>query len=76
LATYKALIELYQAGEVSFKNVVTFNMDEYIGIPADHPESYRSFMYNNFFNHIDIQEENINLLNGNTDDHDAECKRY
>ncbi|OXE28648.1 glucosamine-6-phosphate deaminase, partial [Vibrio parahaemolyticus] len=51
-------------------------MDEYIGIPADHPESYRSFMYNNFFNHIDIQEENINLLNGNTDNHEAECKRY
>lgn len=76
LATYKRLIELYKAGEVSFKHVVTFNMDEYIGIPADHPESYRSFMFNNFFNHIDIQEENINLLNGNTDDHDAECKRY
>ncbi|UXI02064.1 glucosamine-6-phosphate deaminase [Photobacterium sp. TY1-4] len=76
LATYKRLIELYKAGEVSFKHVVTFNMDEYIGIPADHPESYRSFMYNNFFNHIDIQEENINLLNGNTLDHEAECQRY
>ncbi|MEJ2762682.1 glucosamine-6-phosphate deaminase [Photobacterium sp. MCCC 1A19761] len=76
LATYKRLIDLYKAGEVSFKHVVTFNMDEYIGIPADHPESYRSFMYNNFFNHIDIQEENINLLNGNTLDHEAECQRY
>nr|WP_086940811.1 glucosamine-6-phosphate deaminase [Thaumasiovibrio occultus] len=76
LATYKRLIELYNQGEVSFKHVVTFNMDEYIGISADHPESYRSFMYNNFFSHIDIQEENINLLNGNTDDHDAECQRY
>ncbi|MEZ8096349.1 glucosamine-6-phosphate deaminase [Photobacterium swingsii] len=76
LTTYKRLIELYEAGEVSFKHVVTFNMDEYIGISADHPESYRSFMYGNFFNHIDIQEENINLLNGNTDDHEAECQRY
>lgn len=76
LATYKRLIELYNAGEVSFKHVVTFNMDEYIGIPADHPESYRSFMYNNFFKYIDIQEENINLLNGNADDHEAECQRY
>ncbi|GAB6260045.1 glucosamine-6-phosphate deaminase [Photobacterium sp. R1] len=76
LATYKRLIELYNAGEVSFKHVVTFNMDEYVSLPSDHPESYRSFMYNNFFNHIDIQEENINLLNGNTDDHSAECKRY
>ncbi|MDO6497460.1 glucosamine-6-phosphate deaminase [Photobacterium sanguinicancri] len=76
LTTYKRLIELYEAGEVSFKHVVTFNMDEYIGISADHPESYRSFMYGNFFNHIDIQEENINLLNGNTDNHEAECQRY
>ncbi|MDN3612308.1 glucosamine-6-phosphate deaminase [Vibrio ostreicida] len=76
LATYKALIELYRVGKVSFEHVVTFNMDEYIGIPADHPESYRSFMYNHFFNHVDIKEENINLLNGNTDDHDMECQRY
>ena len=72
LATYKELIKLYQAGEVSFKNVVTFNMDEYVGLPKEHPESYHSFMYNNFFNHIDIQEKNINILDGNTDDHDAE----
>ncbi len=76
LNTYKRLIELYKQGEVSFKHVVTFNMDEYCSIPADHPESYRSFMYNNFFNHVDIQEKNINLLNGNTLDHTAECKRY
>ena len=76
LSTYQRLIELYKEGEVSFKHVVTFNMDEYIGIPSDHPESYRTFMYNNFFNHIDIQEENINLLNGNTTDHAAECQRY
>ncbi len=75
-ATYKRLIELYNQGEVSFKNVVTFNMDEYIGIPPEHPESYHSFMYKNFFNHVDMQEENINLLNGNTDDHEAECQRY
>ncbi|MCP4954323.1 glucosamine-6-phosphate deaminase [Photobacterium aquimaris] len=76
LATYKRLIELYQAGEVSFKHVVTFNMDEYVGMAADHPESYRNFMYNNFFNHVDMQEENINLLDGNTTDHQAECQRY
>lgn len=76
LATYKALIELHQAGKVSFKHVVTFNMDEYIGLAEDHPESYHSFMHKNFFDHIDIPAENINLLNGNTDDHDAECQRY
>ncbi|WP_105902477.1 glucosamine-6-phosphate deaminase [Vibrio gangliei] len=76
LNTYKQLIKLHKEGEVSFKHVVTFNMDEYVGLAADHPESYRSFMYENFFNHVDIQEKNINLLNGNTDDHEAECKRY
>lgn len=76
LVTYKALIELYKAGQVSFKHVVTFNMDEYVGLPEEHPESYHTFMYNNFFNHVDIQPENINLLNGNTADHDLECQRY
>ncbi|EKO3386503.1 glucosamine-6-phosphate deaminase [Vibrio fluvialis] len=76
LTTYKALIELYNEGKVSFKHVVTFNMDEYVGLPADHPESYRSFMYNNFFNRVDIQDQNINLLNGNTGDHDEECRQY
>ncbi|MGF1742260.1 glucosamine-6-phosphate deaminase [Vibrio profundum] len=76
LATYKALIEMHQAGKVSFKHVVTFNMDEYIGIPADHSESYRTFMYTNFFNHIDILNENINLLDGNAADNEVECQRY
>lgn len=76
LATYKALIEMHQAGKVSFKHVVTFNMDEYIGIPADHSESYRTFMYTNFFNHIDILDENINLLDGNAADNEVECQRY
>ncbi|MGH1408587.1 MAG: glucosamine-6-phosphate deaminase [Aeromonas sp.] len=76
LNTYKRLIELHKAGEVSFQNVVTFNMDEYVGLPEDHPESYHSFMHNNFFSHIDIRPENINILNGNAEDLVAECKRY
>lgn len=76
LKTYQELIRLHQAGEVSFKHVVTFNMDEYVDLPQDHPESYHSFMYKNFFNHIDIQPQNINILNGNTEDHDEECRRY
>ncbi|PSV50118.1 glucosamine-6-phosphate deaminase [Photobacterium indicum] len=76
LSTYKALIELHKAGEVSFENVVTFNMDEYVGIDPNHPESYRTFMHTNFFNHVDIKEENINLLDGQTDDIDGHCKEY
>ncbi|MGR5175491.1 glucosamine-6-phosphate deaminase [Vibrio parahaemolyticus] len=76
LSTYKALIKMHKAGDVSFKHVVTFNMDEYVGIDPEHPESYRSFMYNNFFNHVDIQDENINLLDGLADDIDAHCAAY
>ena len=76
IGTYKKLVELHKAGKVSFKNVVTFNMDEYIGISEDHPESYHYFMYHHFFNHIDIPRENINILNGNAPDLEAECQRY
>lgn len=76
LGTYKKLIVAYQRGEVSFKNVVTFNMDEYVGIPKEHPQSYHSFMWDNFFSHIDIQHENVNILNGNAPDLDAECQQY
>ncbi|GEA60596.1 glucosamine-6-phosphate deaminase [Vibrio comitans] len=76
LATYQALIAMHRSGLVSFNNVVTFNMDEYVGLPSDHPESYSSFMYNNFFDHIDIPQENINLLDGNAVDLEAECKIY
>jgi len=76
LGTYKKLIELYQEGQVSFKHVVTFNMDEYVGIPKEHVQSYYSFMWDNFFAHIDILPENANILNGNAPDLDAECEAY
>ena len=76
IGTYKELIHLYQIGKVSFKNVVTFNMDEYIGIPQDHPESYHTFMWSNFFSHIDIPAENVNILDGNADDLELECTTY
>ena len=76
LGMYKELIDLNKKGIVSFQNVVTFNMDEYVGLPKEHPESYYSFMWNNFFSHIDIKPENTNILNGNAADLDAECARY
>ncbi|MCU7496392.1 MAG: glucosamine-6-phosphate deaminase [Ignavibacteria bacterium] len=76
LGMYKELISLYKKGVVSFKNVVTFNMDEYVGIPEDHPESYHSFMWNNFFKHIDVKKENVNILNGNAEDLEQECENY
>ncbi len=76
IKTYNELIALHKAGEVSFSNVVTFNMDEYVGLPEEHPESYHSFMWNNFFNHIDIKPENVNILNGNAPDLAKECSNY
>ena len=76
LGMYRELIALNKAGVVSFKNVITFNMDEYIGLPKEHPESYHSFMWNNFFKHIDIQEDNVNILNGNATNLEQECQRY
>ena len=74
--TYAELIKMNQAGEISFKNVITFNMDEYVGLPEEHPESYHSFMANHFFNHVDVPKENINILNGNAKDLEAECAAY
>ena len=76
LGLYKHLIELYKAGKVSFENVVTFNMDEYVGLPEEHPESYHAFMATNFFNHVDCPKENIHILNGNAEDLEAECAHY
>ncbi len=83
LPTYRRLIELYQAGKVSFANVVTFNMDEYVGLDETHPQSYHYFMHENFFKHIDIKPENINILNGmakdlvkEAADYEAKIKQY
>ena len=68
LGMYRELIELNKTGKVSFENVITFNMDEYVNLPEDHPESYHSFMWNNFFSHINIKKENVHILNGNAKD--------
>jgi len=73
---YKCLVKAHKNGEVSFKNVITFNMDEYVGIPREHPESYHSFMYKHFFSHVDINPEHINILNGNAPDLEEECIAY
>jgi len=76
LGTYAELIRRHKAGEVSFRHVITFNMDEYIGLPKDHEQSYYTFMWTNFFSHIDILPENAHILNGNAEDIKAECERY
>ena len=76
LGLYTHLVEMNKAGKVSFQHVITFNMDEYVGLPEQHPESYHSFMWTNFFSHIDIKKENVHILNGNAPDLQAECAAY
>jgi len=76
LGMYRKLIELNKESKITFKNVVTFNMDEYVKLPQEHPESYHSFMWKNFFGQIDILRENVNILNGNAPDLEAECAGY
>lgn len=76
IPVYKELITRHKAGKISFQNVVTFNMDEYVGLPEGHPESYHYFMYENLFNYIDIPRENINILDGNANDLESECAKF
>lgn len=76
LGTYAELARMCAEGEISFKNVITFNMDEYVGLPESHPESYHSFMHKNLFDKIDIPSGNIHILNGNAPDLDQECEDY
>lgn len=76
LGVYQELIRLYEAGKVSFKYVVTFNMDEYVGLPPEHPQSYHYFMHDGFFSHIDINPRNIHILNGMAEDTEKECRDY
>ncbi len=76
LGVYKRLVQMNKAGTLSFKNVVTFNMDEYVGLPKENDQSYWYFMHDNLFDHIDIPAENINILNGMANDLEAECRHY
>jgi len=76
VGTYKELVRLNKAKKVTFRHVVTFNMDEYVGIPRDHPESYWSFMHHHLFDHIDIPEKQVNILDGNARDLEGECADY
>ena len=73
---YQKLVEFYRLGKVSFQHVITFNMDEYVGLPEDHPESYHAYMSQHLFNHIDIPPGHVHILNGNAVNLAAECDRY
>ena len=73
---YAEMVKGCKKGEIDFSDVHTFNLDEYIGLPVEHPQSYRNFMNTRLFNHINIKASNIDFLDGLTDDIDQECARY
>jgi glucosamine-6-phosphate deaminase len=73
---YRCVVEMYLRGLVSFRNVTTFNLDEYVGIPVHHPQSYHSYMKDHLFDHIDIANERTHLPNGSAADVNEECRRF
>ena len=76
IGVYRELISAFKEGKVSFSNVVTFNLDEYLGLDGDHPQSYKRFMKDNFFSFIDIRPENTHIPCGMTNDPEEECLSY
>lgn len=76
LLLYRRLVELHQANQLSFRHLVTFNLDEYVGLPAEHPQSYRAFMARHLFSQVDIPSTQVHLPDGNAADVEAECQRY
>ena len=76
IGTYKVLIERCAQGDLDFSQVKSINLDEYVGLSGEHDQSYRYFMNNNLFNHINIDKANTNVPNGLAEDVDAECARY
>lgn len=73
---YRELIKIHKDGKFSFKEVKTFNLDEYYGLDKDNTQSYHYYMMDNLFNHIDINIENVNIPNGMAEDIEVECKAY
>lgn len=76
IGLYKEMIEGYQSGELSYRNVRTWNLDEYIGLDRSHPQSCHTYMREKLFDHVDIPQENIHIPNGDAEDPEAECERY
>ncbi|WP_068747575.1 glucosamine-6-phosphate deaminase [Thermovenabulum gondwanense] len=76
LGMYQELVRLFQKGKVDFSKVVTFNLDEYVGLSPEDKNSYHYYMFENFFKHINIPPENIHIPNGIADDIEEECRSY
>jgi len=76
LGLYQELVRMYQRGQLDFSRVMTFNLDEYVGLPGNHPQSYAYFMQENFFKHVNVQPQNINVPSGTTSNYPAFCEWY
>lgn len=76
VGVYEQLVSDYRRGLVSFRQATSFNLDEYVGLPIDHPESYHSYMHQHLFRHIDLPADQTHIPNGNAEDLEAECRRY
>ena len=76
VGAYNELVDMYKKGEIDFKDVKTFNLDEYYPIKRDNDQSYYYFMHDNLFNYINIPEESIHVLNGEVSDPEKECADY
>ncbi|MGE5576468.1 MAG: glucosamine-6-phosphate deaminase [Syntrophothermus sp.] len=76
LGMYRELRRLYQEGKLDFSRTRTFNLDEYIGLAADHPESYHFYMWENFFRHVNLPADQTHIPDGAATDLAAECRRY
>ena len=76
VGAYQQLVEWYNKGDIDFSEVTTVNLDEYRGLPKDHPESYWSFMHRNLFDHVNIDPAHIHLPDGTNPDADDACAQY
>jgi glucosamine-6-phosphate deaminase len=76
VGAYRELVRLHHAGQVDFSNVTTFNLDEYLGLPREHEQSFYSFMHQNLFNHININPSRVHLPDGMAQDPKAACEAY
>ena len=76
LGVYQELVKMHQKGELDFSQATTFNLDEYVGLPVNHPQSYHRFMHDNFFRHVNIPPQNIHIPSGTTSNYRAFCDWY
>ena len=76
LGLYQELVRMHQEGGLDFGQITTFNLDEYVGLPNRHPQSYHYFMHENLFKHVNIPKQNIHIPSGSTDNYEAFCAWY